>query len=133
MSVEIPIRVSFDNCEESQQQFQLSGSEISEIYSPEAYLAIIPSYNELRNRPTINGVIVEGDKTSADYFIDQTYTYTQNTAAAEWHIIHNLNKRPSVTVVDSAGTIVIGEVRYLNLNEIKVFFTGAFSGKAYLN
>lgn len=64
---------------------------------------------------------------------DKHFTYTQNTASATWVIEHNLNTFPSVTVVDSAGSVVIGEVKYNNANQVTIVFNAAFSGKAYLN
>ena len=33
----------------------------------------------------------------------------ENTPNIEWTAIHNMNKYPSVTVVDSAGSIVEGD------------------------
>ena len=62
-----------------------------------------------------------------------TYTHNQINASAEWIIQHNLNKYPSVTVVDSAGNMVIGDVIYNSENQITITFQSAFSGKAYLN
>lgn len=64
---------------------------------------------------------------------DKTYIHLQNTPASTWLITHNLNKRPSVTVVDSAEEIVYGEVEYVNDNQVTLTFAGAFSGKAYFN
>lgn len=61
------------------------------------------------------------------------YIHTQSTPAATWTITHNLNKFPSVTVVDSANTEVIGDVQYTNNTTLTVAFSSAFSGKAYLN
>lgn len=61
------------------------------------------------------------------------YVHSQNIAANEWVINHNLNKFPSVTIVDSGGSVVVGDVQYLSMNKISVSFAGAFSGKAYLN
>lgn len=61
------------------------------------------------------------------------YIHTQGTASNTWTINHNLGKYPSVMVSDSAGTIVIGEVKYVTINQIIVYFSGTFSGKAYLN
>ena len=46
---------------------------------------------------------------------------------------HGLGKRPSVTVVDSAGTAVIGEIEYLDDNTVRLTFCAAFSGTAYCN
>lgn len=90
-------------------------------------------YDKLTNKPSLNGITIEGDHDSAYYGIDQTYTHTQAVASAEWTISHNLNKRPSVTVVDSAGTVVVGDVQYIDDNTVTITFIGAFSGAAYLN
>lgn len=62
-----------------------------------------------------------------------TYIHDQDVPSAEWTINHNLNKYPSVTIVDSAGTCVFGAVQYASANTIICSFSGAFSGKAYLN
>lgn len=62
-----------------------------------------------------------------------SYTHNQTTAQVEWTINHNMNKKPSVTIVDSANTYVIGEVEYLDSNSLRVSFKYAFKGKAYLN
>lgn len=62
-----------------------------------------------------------------------SFSYTQIQSSAEWTITHNLNKYPSVTIVDSADRVVVGDVEYISLNQLKVSFTAAFSGQAYLN
>ena len=64
---------------------------------------------------------------------DKHYTHTQSNATDQWVITHNLNKHPSVAVVDSGGNIVITEVRYDSANRLTVLFNAAESGKAYLN
>lgn len=64
---------------------------------------------------------------------DRTYRYVQIAAAMVWTITHNMACRPSVTVVDSAGTRIFGEIEYLNDNTVRVSFTAQFSGEAYLN
>ena len=61
------------------------------------------------------------------------YTFTQSAAASTWTITHNLGRFPSVSVVDSAGSIINGAITYTNENVITVVFTSATSGKAYLN
>jgi hypothetical protein len=60
------------------------------------------------------------------------HVHTQSAASATWTITHNLGGRPSVTVVDSAGTVVVGEVRYDSNTVVTVLFTTPFSGYAYL-
>lgn len=62
-----------------------------------------------------------------------TYIHDQGTPNTVWTIVHNLDKRPSATVVDTAGTVVSGEISYVSNNEIEINFHNAFSGKAYLN
>jgi hypothetical protein len=62
-----------------------------------------------------------------------TYLHNQSTPSNIWNIEHNLDKYPSVTVVDSGGSVVEGEVDYIDRNNITLTFSGAFSGRAYLN
>ena len=69
---------------------------------------------------------------------DITYTHNQSSTSDTWVITHNLNRFPSVTVVDSANTIVQGTVVYNSNKQLTVtFFSNgnslAFQGKAYLN
>lgn len=62
------------------------------------------------------------------------YKHTQGVAATTWTINHNLGYEPGgVSVVDSAGTTVIGTVQHTSANQIVVSFTSAFGGKAYLS
>lgn len=62
-----------------------------------------------------------------------TYIHNQMSASDTWVIEHNLEKKPSVTVVDSGDSVVVGDVTYINDNKISISFAAAFSGKAYLN
>lgn len=63
----------------------------------------------------------------------ERYVHVQNEASDIWIVDHQMGRYPSVTVVDSAGTMVFGEVVYDNENQVTITFTAAFSGKAYLN
>lgn len=92
-------------------------------------------YEKLRNKPQINGVELIGDKSLEDLGIesDKTFYFTQNEALDTWVIVHNLNKYPAVSVIDSSGTEVIGEVTYDTSNQITITFKGAFKGNATLN
>lgn len=60
------------------------------------------------------------------------HIHTQGTAATVWTINHALGGYPSVSVVDSAKTVVFGEVNYISTTQVVVNFTSAFSGYAYL-
>jgi hypothetical protein len=66
-------------------------------------------------------------------FAASSFVFSQSSAASTWTISHNLNKFPSVTVVDSSGNVVVGYINYNNMNQITLTFTAPFSGKAYLN
>ena len=66
-------------------------------------------------------------------YSDKNYVHRQDVASDEWEISHNLDKYPSVSVVDSAGNIIYGNVHYISLNLIKIYFKSAFTGRAYLN
>lgn len=68
-----------------------------------------------------------------EYLYRGTFIYEQMIASNEWIIDHNLGKYPSIHIVDSANSIVSGDVRYISLNQLVVSFIGEFSGKAYLN
>lgn len=67
------------------------------------------------------------------YTTDANYVHDQGSASAEWVITHNLGKYCSVTVVDTANTVVIGEVEYNSVNQVTLTFKSAFAGKAYFN
>ena len=69
---------------------------------------------------------------------DITFTHNQTSTSSTWVITHNLNRFPSVTVIDSGNSIVIGTVVYNSNKQLTItFFSGgsalSFSGKAYLN
>ena len=73
-------------------------------------------------------------ETLSDYVVSLgTFVFTQNIPSATWTIQHDLNKFPSVTVIDSSNTVNIGTVTYSNSNQIVITFSSAFSGIAYLN
>lgn len=61
------------------------------------------------------------------------YVYTQPSANVTWNITHNLRFYPSVTIVDSGDNFVVGDVQYLSINALRVTFSNAFAGKAYLS
>jgi len=58
---------------------------------------------------------------------DANFTYPFTTVSTV-SVTHNLNKQPAVTVIDSAGDEVIGDVNYVSNNVVVVSFTSAFSG-----
>jgi len=107
----------------------LNGEDI--VFEPSTF----NSYNQLTNKPQINNVTLQGNLTSADLNIveDKNFVFTQNTAIDTWVITHNLHKYPSVTVMDSSGNVVTGEITYNSENQVTLRFKGGFKGKATLN
>lgn len=61
------------------------------------------------------------------------YTHNQSTASSTWTITHNLGFRPAVSVVDSGGNHVIGDVNYVSVNALTISFSAPFGGSAYLS
>ena len=66
-------------------------------------------------------------------FTSSTFVFTQGVAATTWNITHNLNKFPSITVIDTGNTVVTGEYTYIDTNNVTLTFSAGFAGKAYLN
>lgn len=73
------------------------------------------------------------DNTSISDSFKFSHIHTQGTPATQWNVTHNLGKFPSVSVVDSAEQEVIGEVEYISDSVLRITFSAAFSGKAYIN
>lgn len=60
------------------------------------------------------------------------HVHTQASPSTTWVITHTLGGRPSVMVVDSASTVVIGEITYNSDTQVTLSFSAPFSGFAYL-
>ena len=64
---------------------------------------------------------------------DKTFVFVQTVPNTVWDVQHDLNKFPSITVIDTGGTVVIGQYTYIDNNNITLEFSAGFAGKAYLN
>jgi len=62
-----------------------------------------------------------------------TYTHSQDVASDIWVVEHNLGKFPSATIVDSGGTAVYGDIKYIDNMSLTISFSAIFSGKVYCN
>ena len=71
-------------------------------------------------------VFTAGDKN----FVSNQLNFSAGSAQT---ITHNLGKFPSVTVVDSNGKQVVGEVQHTSVNALTVTFQNAFAAKVYVN
>ena len=72
----------------------------------------------------------DGDGSGAG---DLHYRHDQMAAAAVWTLAHNLGKYPSAVVIDRAGDEVVGRPVYESINSMRLEFTAAFAGTAFLN
>lgn len=98
--------------------------------TPEVYVAtfdLIAANGVLSDQKIYGmGIFLKGSK-------DKHFKHVQNLSSSSWTINHGLNKIPSVVVKDSAGSMVIGDIDYVNTNTLTITFSGSFSGEAYLN
>ncbi|ARA99134.1 siphovirus ReqiPepy6 Gp37-like family protein [Geobacillus thermodenitrificans] len=130
-------------------------TEVKEIYEPGGFRLEATFGNTMptlieRIKKTIDAPMVEkpiktnvptklselendaGYITADDIPAAQSFIHEQLTPSSLWVITHNLNKYPSVTVTDSAGNVVVGDVKHTSLNTTEISFSAAFSGKAIL-
>ena len=68
-----------------------------------------------------------------------TYKHTQNNAATQWTVTHNLNKAdtlPHITIKSDSGTYnnyeILGDIRYVNANQFTINFHTAQRGFAFV-
>lgn len=59
--------------------------------------------------------------------------HIQNTPLTQWSITHNLNFYPNITVFNSAGNQVEGNVTHIDETSLTITFSTAVSGKAHLS
>lgn len=67
---------------------------------------------------------VWGSISGSDKYYIQTFNFTDFVT-----VYHNLFKYPAVTVHDSAGDEVEGQIEHLDINTFEIRFTAPFSGK----
>lgn len=65
-------------------------------------------------------------------FEDKTFTYNF-TVSQDVLVEHQLHKYPAVTVLNSAGDEVVGNVMHLDANSLRITFSAPFSGKVICN
>lgn len=64
---------------------------------------------------------------------DKAGEYTQGTPSKVWVILHSLNKKPSVTVIDDTGAVVLCDIEYTDDNTVILRFSEHTAGTVYLN
>ena len=82
-------------------------------------------------RGSISGIAAASDKTK-----NVSINVNGWTAVGDEHeivLVHNLAKKPSVTIVDSFNQVLFPEVVYIDNNTVKLIVTAQFSGTAHSN
>jgi hypothetical protein len=62
-----------------------------------------------------------------------SFVHNQAVAASTWTITHELGWFPNVTVIDSGGATVEGDLAHITSSQLRLVFSGAFTGTAYLS
>jgi hypothetical protein len=57
------------------------------------------------------------------------FIHTQSSASDEWIVNHNLGERPMVEVRSAGGQVIDAEVLHVSDNQLRVYFSTAFSGQ----
>lgn len=93
------------------------------------------AFSDLLGSPSFEGGSNIAIAQSGDTIVINSTTFVFEMAIASnvWRIEHNLNKFPSVAVIDSSGSIVDCEIAYINNNICEARMNAAFKGTAYLN
>lgn len=65
--------------------------------------------------------------------VDKTYVHEQVTPSKIWEYEHGLDKKPSVQVTDSAGTVIMGQITVNDGIRVRIEFNIAFWGYATNN
>jgi hypothetical protein len=95
----------------------------------------ISKFTELSDTPaTIQALkTVRGNVAgNALEFYTPYYTHTQGVDSTTWTVAHGLNRYPSVTIIDSAGTQLYAAVKHIDKNNLLITFNAVTSGIAEL-
>ena len=112
-------------------QVSLSDSQLSQI--AEAFNKTVVDITVTSDNENRTIILTYRDTLSIQESYKFSHIHTQTVSSSTWSITHNLNKYPSVSVVDSSNEEVIGEVQHINPNSLTVKFSAPFSGKAFVN
>jgi hypothetical protein len=58
--------------------------------------------------------------------------FLKESASNTWTIDHHLNRFPQVTVVDTTGAQMVGDVNWTSTNQVVITFSSAVAGRAIL-
>lgn len=82
--------------------------------------------------PIVIGVSTTGSFSGSDVS-GVAYHHVQGESSSQWEILHGLGFYPNVTVMDSGGSMVEGELEHYSEYSLRVTFSAPISGDAYLS
>ena len=112
-------------------QMSISQTQISQIQ--EAFNKTVVAIDVTADNENRTITLTYRDNFSIQDTFKFSHIHNQTVSSSTWNITHNLNKFPSVSIVDSSNAEVIGEVEHTDANTLIVKFSAAFSGKAFIN
>lgn len=77
------------------------------------------------------GVVYKGEGSGGGS--DKNYIHEQTEPKSTWIINHDLDKYPSVIIVYDNNIVIVGEIEYMNKNQVIIRFNKNETGKAILN
>ena len=126
----------------SDEVLNIINDHVPEIIELLGYEKLINKQNDLNpdgtgtKYPTVdavNEVIQQVRQEIGEAGGDKNFVYDQPTPSSVWVIRHGLGKKVNVTIVDSANTVVIGQVTINDGNMVRIEFNASFTGQAILN
>ena len=78
-------------------------------------------------------LLIRDDSKNQNVISDLTFEYVQGIPSNHWIVNHNLNKNPSVTITDNEGSEYEADVKHIDINNVEIYFSVPFSGKATFN
>ena len=126
--------VSFDVKQPSvEANFTVEEQNLEALFEINADVHVDDALSETSKNPVQNKVVTKAIEEVAKN-TDRHFTYEQAAPSDVWIIVHDLGKKPSITIVDSADTVIIPDnIEYNDMNTATVYFLAAFAGKAYCN
>ena len=65
--------------------------------------------------------------------LNASFEHVQADPSAVWDVRHGLGKLPNVTMLDVDGTLIFGDIVYVDSDNVRITFSEPLSGKAIFN
>lgn len=98
-----------------------------------AVVGVVEVDQQVVELATSSQAVVEVGYTQPGGTLGDAFFSVAFTAVNSILVTHNLGKKPSIFAVDTAGTVFMVDMTYLNDNQCQVFWNGITSGTIYCN